>query len=74
MEPITYELKYCERCGSLGLRRLRSSETYCESCAQILTTTFRTPGAAAWPRRSASRVLVLPSPKPGEAPTSGRLP
>jgi hypothetical protein len=36
MERTTYELKYCERCGSLGLRRSQSLETYCEPCAEIL--------------------------------------
>ena len=45
MEQGTYELKYCERCGSLGTRRAHSSDTYCESCAQILTHAFL-PGAA----------------------------
>ena len=37
MEPTTFELKYCERCGALGVRRLHSSESYCEPCAQVLT-------------------------------------
>ena len=37
MQETAYELKYCERCGSLGLRRRESSETYCEPCGQILT-------------------------------------
>ena len=36
MECITYELKYCERCGALGLRRSQSPESYCESCGKIL--------------------------------------
>jgi hypothetical protein len=36
MQGTTYELKYCERCGSLGLRRSQSGETYCEPCEQIL--------------------------------------
>ncbi len=38
MQEITYELKYCERCGSLVLRRSQSGETYCEPCGQILTS------------------------------------
>ena len=37
MECVTLELKYCERCGALGLRRPQSSETYCESCARLLS-------------------------------------
>jgi hypothetical protein len=36
MQLSTYELKYCERCGSLRLRRSASAETYCEPCAQML--------------------------------------
>jgi hypothetical protein len=44
MEQITYELKYCERCGALGTRRAHSAESYCESCAQILTQVV-VPGA-----------------------------
>jgi hypothetical protein len=36
MQLSTYELKYCERCGSLLLRRSASAETYCEPCEQML--------------------------------------
>jgi hypothetical protein len=36
MEAVVLELKYCERCGSLGLRRPHSAELYCESCAELL--------------------------------------
>lgn len=39
MQPATlatYELKYCERCGSLRLRRTASEGTYCEPCGQML--------------------------------------
>ena len=36
MQTITYELKYCERCGSLRLRRPNSAETYCRPCEQVL--------------------------------------
>jgi hypothetical protein len=43
MQEITYELKYCERCGSLGLRRSQSGETYCEPCGQLLTS-YSLPG------------------------------
>ena len=41
MSITTYELKYCERCGSLGLRRSQSAESYCEPCGQVLVS----PGA-----------------------------
>ncbi len=34
--PDTYELKYCERCGSLRLRRSKSTENYCEPCERML--------------------------------------
>ena len=36
MKRSTYELKYCERCGALGLRPSHSPETYCGPCGQIL--------------------------------------
>ncbi len=36
MQLATYELKYCERCGSLRLRRAASAEAYCEPCGRIL--------------------------------------
>ncbi len=61
MQDTAYELKYCERCGSLGLRRCRSSESYCEPCGQILTH-YTFPGNAG--RRS---LLRKSTPQP-EAP------
>ncbi len=42
MEGTSYELKYCERCGSLGLRRLRSAESYCRSCGQLVNDSLST--------------------------------
>jgi hypothetical protein len=36
MEATTFELKYCERCGTLGLRRSESTENYCEPCGRML--------------------------------------
>ncbi|MGZ4788911.1 MAG: hypothetical protein ACXVZX_10365 [Terriglobales bacterium] len=30
---VTIELKYCERCGGLWLRRVGSTEAYCVTCA-----------------------------------------
>ncbi len=44
-----YELKYCERCGALGLRRRQSAETYCEACGQMLLNYF-TPRLARRPQ------------------------
>ena len=54
MEDITFELKYCERCGALGLRRSQSSETYCEPCGQLLMS-HAAPGE--WARQLARRSL-----------------
>ncbi|MGB8885522.1 MAG: hypothetical protein WCC87_02315 [Candidatus Korobacteraceae bacterium] len=45
MEGITYELKYCERCGTLGLRRSKSTETYCRPCGQVLVNSSLPTGA-----------------------------
>jgi hypothetical protein len=36
MQVIGWELKYCERCGSLRLRRADSAETYCRPCGRAL--------------------------------------
>ena len=36
MQAIKYELKYCERCGSLRLRRTDSVESYCGPCVRVL--------------------------------------
>ena len=32
LEVFQMELKYCERCGALWLRRSGSDEVYCASC------------------------------------------
>jgi len=36
MESINYELKYCERCGTLKLRQVASASTYCRRCEGLL--------------------------------------
>jgi hypothetical protein len=36
MEAIKYELKYCERCGTLKLRAATSGATYCRACERLL--------------------------------------
>ena len=36
MPSIAYQLKYCERCGSLRLRPADSAENYCQPCEQAL--------------------------------------
>ena len=33
---VRLELKYCERCGALWLRRKGSEVVYCASCAQAI--------------------------------------
>ena len=37
VEGNTFELKYCERCGALGVRHSESSESYCEPCGRVLS-------------------------------------
>ena len=36
MEIIKYELKYCERCGTLKLRAVTSAANYCRCCERLL--------------------------------------
>jgi len=36
MTYSSYELKYCERCGGLGLRRRPSDLPYCSDCKQMM--------------------------------------
>lgn len=41
LEIIALELKYCERCGGLWMRRQGSEEVYCASCVlQMLEISF----------------------------------
>jgi uncharacterized Zn finger protein (UPF0148 family) len=37
------ELKYCERCGTLGLRRGGSDEVYCPACEVAMSQVFQAP-------------------------------
>ena len=55
MQAITYELKYCERCGSLRLRRADSAHTYCQACEAVLFNLLLPGGALQ------SRVLLRKS-------------
>jgi len=54
---VTVELKYCERCGGLGLRPQGGSEAYCGSCRERM---------ADMPRQAEERAgrSRLPRPKP----------
>jgi ribosomal protein L37AE/L43A len=62
MQLSTYELKYCERCGSLRLRRAASAGTYCEPCGQMLANYSLCNHA-----QRASLLLRKPRPKSGAA-------
>ena len=46
MTYSSYELKYCERCGGLGLRRSKSGLPYCCDCEQILRAFLLAPPVA----------------------------
>jgi hypothetical protein len=37
MNTVKYELKYCERCGTLKLRPVSSTTTYCMLCERLLS-------------------------------------
>lgn len=46
MTYSSYELKYCERCGGLGLRRNQSGLPYCCDCEQMMRRFLPGPAAA----------------------------
>jgi hypothetical protein len=50
MDCATYELKYFERCGALGMRRPATKDTYCQLCEQILTKSFSPEALSRRPR------------------------
>ena len=37
------ELKYCERCGGLGLRRRDSGQIYCNACEEKMALMYKAP-------------------------------
>jgi hypothetical protein len=43
MTYSSFELKYCERCGGLGLRRNHSGLSYCRQCVQMMQKFLLTP-------------------------------
>jgi hypothetical protein len=59
MEGTTLELKYCERCGGLGVRRPGSADNYCERCARLLTRQISGLGCG---KRLKSALLETPAP------------
>jgi hypothetical protein len=77
MQAISYQLKYCERCGALRLRPAASAETYCPSCEQALLRAV-TPTALPCkrpPKRQVPKAGPPVSPGPAQIPLlSGRLP
>ena len=36
VNELQFELKYCERCGGLGLRPVGGAQTYCATCARAM--------------------------------------
>ena len=63
MESIRYELKYCERCGTLKLRQISSVSTYCRRCEGLLARfTFARGGegvnSAVLPAPPAQRIMA----------------
>jgi hypothetical protein len=63
MEAIRFELKYCERCGTLKLRQVASESTYCRRCESLLErfTFHRSTGVtnfSALPASPAPRMLA----------------
>lgn len=69
MRYSSYELKYCERCGGLGLRRSNSVLPYCCECEQILSALLPGPRAG-HPGKEHLRRIVHHS-QPGALVTSG---
>lgn len=38
LHPLKMNLKYCERCGNLWLRRAGSKQALCNPCAEVEAT------------------------------------
>jgi hypothetical protein len=56
-EGMEVELKYCERCGGLFLRRVQTVGVHCASCRVQLTAI---PTSSDLPRQTRSRKTCLP--------------
>ncbi len=65
--PVRLELKYCERCGSLWLRRADSGAIYCAPCVRAMA---QSPGRASAPARADASALddFEPPPRRGRPP------
>jgi hypothetical protein len=57
MTYSSYELKYCERCGGLGLRRRESAFPYCCDCEQMMRNFWPRPAASAKSTGQLRRIL-----------------
>jgi hypothetical protein len=57
-EEIQIELKYCERCGGLWLRRQGTTGVYCRSCSVCLAA--RPDPGEPPPRKTSRRKARLP--------------
>ncbi len=57
-DEIQIELKYCERCGGLWLRRQGTDGVYCASC-RVCLAAMPDPGEAP-PRKTRRRKVRLP--------------
>ena len=58
-EETTVELKYCERCGGLWLRRTGVSGVYCEGCRARLAELLRARRAEGLPERKAPQAVRI---------------
>lgn len=58
MSYSSFELKYCERCGGLGLRRTHSGTSYCATCDQMMQNFLLRPSRALL-RRGPRRAFAL---------------
>jgi len=71
MRYSSYELKYCERCGGLGLRRSKSELPYCCECEQMMRAFLPRPAAGATApgqfRRIVQRLKQRPLAPSGES-------
>jgi hypothetical protein len=60
MTYSSYELKYCERCGGLGLRRQESGQPYCSDCEQMMQHFLLRPAATATASEQLRRIVHCP--------------
>lgn len=77
MKAIKYELKYCERCGTLKLRPISSANNCCLPCERLLAR-YRLPRGAtnevAPGKAGEMKVLAgILLPVSGTAAASGRV-